>query len=282
VGIPYGAFVDGAARKLLARLEAAAVPPTPSALDEFLRRTALADLCLALACEAGIPAAWEAFTRVYAPQIRWMALGKGASGPEASAIADELPGALACPPARGGVRTRLGTFDGTGSLRAWLRTIVGCAVADLRRAPRRASLEALLLTEERGEVRAGSCCDVGVADDPQRTVGEAEIDRRIEEEIRRGGQSLSPRERLALVLRFRDGLPQAEIGRILGVGTPRACRILKSAVAKLGASLRARGGFVEEAAAEGRWGALRDAVAVYLSGGSSPARGEGEGTSDRG
>jgi len=283
LAVPFDAFAEHAARMAAARLARSSMEASPGRVAEVLERVALEDLLLAFACETGVPGSWERLQVRITPAIRALALRKGASAAEAAALADEIPGALACPPARGTARSRMGTFDGTGSLIAWLGTIVAHRIADLRRAPQSRSLETLLASEEKGEMRHGSATPaIGAGPDPAEEAGDAEMRRGFEDAFRMAGASLTPRERLALVLRFRDGLGQAEIARLLHVGTPRACRILQGGVGKLRewiGRFRGEGGRTVE---ERTWTALREAAASYLANPEPPADPEKEGASGHG
>ncbi len=279
--VPFEDFAAHAGRLARVRLAKSSLAPTAENVASVLERAALEDLYLAFACESGVPGAWERLHLLITPTLRALALRRGASAAEAAALSEEIPGALACPPARGTARTRLGTFDGTGSLVAWLGAIVACRIADLRRAPRARSLEALLAAEEEGAVRGGPP-SLRAGPDPAEEAGGAELRRGFEEAFRRGGLSLTPRERLALVLRFRDGLGQAEIARILHVGVPRACRILQGGVGKLRERVGRFRGDGGRAVEERTWAALREAAASYLANPEPPADPGKEGASGLG
>ena len=72
---------------------------------------------------------------------------------------------------------------------------------------------------------------------------------------------LTTRERLALALKYRDGLTQRSVARILGVGEPRVSRLVRRALEKIEGPLRAAAGTIEDH----QWSGLRDAVQTRLA-----------------
>lgn len=240
--LPFEAFARRAlalAERRLGRTGAAAGPPgecraalgqpdpgTREALAEVLAKAALGDLFLAAACEEGVPGAWETFTARYGPTLVALAIRRGASRAEAEELAREIPGELYAAPPGGGARTRLGTFDGTGSLAAWLGMIVHRRIVDRRRDSARSRVSAEAIAAEGAAPAAAEADPAALADD-------AETARRFEEAFREAWGALSPRETLAVLLRYRDALPQRSIARILDVGEPRVSRILAGAAEKI-------------------------------------------------
>jgi RNA polymerase sigma-70 factor (ECF subfamily) len=239
IDLPHEAFArratDLAQRRLRRIGPALAAAGYAAALAEALSRAALADLFLAVACEEGVPGAWDAFAARYGPVVAALALRRGASRQEAEDLSREIPGDLFAPPPGGGARTRLGTYDGTGSLTAWLGVLVHRRLVDQRRA---AALGPAPVDPERAEaVAAGSS-----GADPAAAALDAETARRFGEALRDVWGSLSPRETLAVLLRYRDGLPQTDIARLLAVGEPRVSRILAGAAEKIRAAVQRRVG----------------------------------------
>ena len=221
LALSYEAFAARAMDLTRRRLERLGGPPAPAEVDEALARAALGDLFLAVACEEGTPGAWERFTAAFGRTLVALAIRRGASSAEAEDLAREIPGELFTPPPRGGCRTRLGTFDGAGSLTGWLAVIVQRRLADRRRAAARTA-------PGEGPERADRSLP-----DPADTAADAETALLLGEALREGWATLTDREALALLLRIRDGVPQVDIARILGVGEPRVSRMISGASEKL-------------------------------------------------
>jgi RNA polymerase sigma factor (sigma-70 family) len=256
VPLPFGTFSSRGIALLRARVSRVGLDPGGPALREAASRAALEDLYLAIACDESVPGAWESFLGRFGPLVRSLARRQGANAADADSLADEIGGVLRLPPARGGARTRLGTFDGSGSLTAWLAVVVAHRVSDLRRGGRPASLDALLREDE------GRSRDIPAASrdgDPVREAARAEGAARLVDSIRRGLELLTDRERSALSWKYRDGLRQEEIARRLGVGPPRVSRILAAARGKLGVVI---GRMPED---EADWESLREALAEGLA-----------------
>ena len=130
--------------------------------------------------------------------------------------------------------------------------------------------------------RAAATADAPAArtGDPLRRLLDAEAARALDEAFRAAWKDLTPKESLAVLLKYRDDLPQTAIARVLDVGEPRVSRILSAALEKIRAAIRTR---VPEGLgldAERVRPTLRDVVAATLAssgggaelprGGSSP------------
>lgn len=246
----YAAQVLDLAGRRLARL---GLPAGRESLAEVLSRTALADLHLATACEEGVEGAWETFSARYGPTLVALAIRRGARRGEAEDLARTLPGDLFSPPPTGGARTRLGTFDGSGSLAAWLGVMVGRRLADARRASGGASPQ------------PGGVADPGA--DPAGRAADDETAALFAAALREAWPTLTDREAVAIRLRYGDGLPQTAIARLFGVGEPRVSRILASAEDRLRAAVGRRLGPGPAGLGDpGRLrGLLRDAVAERVA-----------------
>jgi len=200
----------------------------PGQFMRRLSRVAGEEIFLAIACEEHVPGAWEAFTRSHADALKQAAARHRAPGTDSEEIAEGLVGDLFSPPAGGGSRTRLGTWDGSGPLGAWLLAVL-----------KNRFLDALRSTD--GEARrresVGRAAGPGAAeravDDPARVYLEAEERFAFENRLKDAWETLSPTEMLALTLKFRDGRSQVEIAGLLGVGEPRVSRLVASATRKL-------------------------------------------------
>ncbi|HEU4393920.1 MAG TPA: hypothetical protein VFS92_00020, partial [Planctomycetota bacterium] len=98
-----------------------------------LSRVVGTDIFLAIACEERIPGAWETFHRTHAEQVRRAASRYRSLSTDSEEIAEGLVGELFSPPADGASRTRLGSYDGSGPLGAWLLAVLRNRLVDARR-----------------------------------------------------------------------------------------------------------------------------------------------------
>jgi RNA polymerase sigma factor (sigma-70 family) len=202
-------------------------------LAERLNRSGDADLYLAIACDEKIPGAWEVFQERYVPKLRTLAHRNGARGAEVQHIAEGLLGDLFTPPKRGKARTHLGTYSGAGSLIAWLAAVLNHRMTDERRSRESARRSASGRRERDRAHRPGRTDNPSEEFDPVVLSIDGETCRRFGEVLREGLVGLTEREREAMVLKFRNGLPQAEVARRMEVGEPRVSRLLRSGVKRL-------------------------------------------------
>ncbi len=253
------------------RLRASDLDPSPDRLAAALARAAKGDLFLAIACEEGIAGAWETFSERYVPRFRALARSCGASFAEADEIARDLPGDLVARPGEGGARTRLGTYDGTGKLFTWLSVMVARRVADRFRARRSTSKRA----GTGGEPWVADLPDrSSVAIDPALLAIDVETASQLREALRRAWTELDARGAAALLLKFRDGLPQKEIAVRLGLSDSQVSRILAASLGGIRAAIQ--GKFLEDFPdrwrdGESFWQALREAVATHLQESAPPS-----------
>lgn len=201
------------------------------ALGDVERRGRGPDLFLALACDAGIPGAWERLCATVLPAVARGLSARGLGLDAAAAEVADLPGHLIQAPANGRSATRLGGYRGTSALATFLTVAAYARFASERRRASLASLDQ--------ETPAGS----RVVDPPAPPTSEprpehAEHARRLEDGLRTAWSRLTDREALALLYKARDGLPQTTIARLLGVGPPRVSRILDAAHGRLREGLK--------------------------------------------
>jgi RNA polymerase sigma factor (sigma-70 family) len=213
------------------------------------------DYYLARACDRGVPGAWEKLQHSFDRRLRAFLRKRGAGESEASQLLDEVWGALAVPPARGGASSTIGTYDGRGPLHAWLATIVWRRLTDSWRAR---SAEAPLSVAGAG---AGS-----ERANPAACLADDETAHLLGEALEDAWSGLTKRELQAVVLKYRHQLPQTEIARALEVGAPRVSRILNAAAARLREAIESRFGEQRDwNAPEGGWTGLFEAVERILS-----------------
>jgi RNA polymerase sigma factor (sigma-70 family) len=204
-------------------------PPEKRLLQALPPLTTSPDLALARACDAGLPGAWERLQKEYRRRLLAFLRKRGAKRGEAEEVLEEALAALAEPPARGGARTQIGTYDGRGSLHAWLATLASRRLTDRWRA--RSALARL-----RPPAPEGGLHEMDPAD---RAAG-AEAAGRVAGALEEAWPLLTPKELQAVVLKYRSGLAQTEIAEAMGVGEPRVSRLLSSATTRLRAFLEER------------------------------------------
>jgi len=222
LALPFPAFARGMLSRVTSGLARQGLSAEGESLARGLERAAAADLFLALACEERVEGAWNVLVERCSGRMKAMALRNGCPDAEAQEIARDVLGGLLLPPARGTARTRLGTFEGAGTLASWLCAIVLRHLADRARARRPVPPEAW-----RAQAPA----------DPAEAVLDEETERDVERALAAGWEHLTSKEALALVCHFRDRMSQEEIGRLLAVRQPRVSKVLKGGLGKLRAAL---------------------------------------------
>ena len=255
----YDAFAAGWMRLVLRRLGNLGLEATPARVRAAIAGAAAPDLFLACACEQGIAPAWETLVAGLRPRLEGLARKQGKGRGDAEALVADVLGDLSLPPPRGGSRTLLGTYDGSGSLFGWLAVVLVRRVAAASRGRRVGSLDA---AHEADAERGAPVAAASPPADPAEGALDAETTRRFERAVGEAWRTCTARERLALLLRHRDGLAQRQVAVVLGVGEPRASRLLAQGRRKLSAALNGSGG---DPARERDWVLLREAVAHELT-----------------
>ncbi len=249
-GLAFGVFADRVLALADRRLPRAGGAGTPPRVGGFLDRVRGADLFLAVACDVGVHGAWESFAERFVPRLRGFLRRHGVPVGEAEEVASALPGELLLPPAQDRGRTRIGTYDGSTPLFAWLGRIALRRWTDrLRERSRDSGPNRKGARRGEGTLEAES---VPAPDpDPASRVSDAETASRFEEALRRGIARLTEREVRAFVGRFHEGYSQREIAAFLGVGEPRVSRLVGAGVSKLRTAVRQ--GLDGEVRLEGFW-----------------------------
>jgi RNA polymerase sigma factor (sigma-70 family) len=252
-GIPFDRWTDAVVALVRERRRRMGLPHDAEDVLATLERRALEDLVLSLACDEGSERAWRRLREAYRPRLVGLALRREGRRVDPEDAVDEWLSSLALPPAGGAARTRLGTFDGSGSLWGWL------AAGLLHALARRARLR---------ERPAGAVPDEGAASPeapPWRALLDAEACRSVDDALRAAWTLLEPEERAALVWKHAYGWTQRRIADALGTREDRVSRWVSRGIAKLR-------GAVEPALPDGlgprgtsRWEALRHAVSVHLA-----------------
>jgi RNA polymerase sigma factor (sigma-70 family) len=265
LALPFAAYSERAIAHVRRRLEALGLEATRERLDESIGRAAGADLYLATACELGSATAWEVVTRRYGPRLAGLAARRGATGADAEALATDVLGALALPPPRGPARTLLGTYDGSGGLFSWLAVSLVRRIGARAKARRTTSLDA---TADDDASVAGAVRSSRGSPDPAGTLVDDEGVASFERSLAASLEDLTARERLALLLKYRDGLSQRDSAPFLGVGEPRVSRLIAQALTKLTTATKVhlRSALSDPGGEESAlWAALRTAVERRLA-----------------
>jgi len=213
------------------RLESIDEPTDPSTLHKTLARSCGVDFYLALACEQGCSSAWRAFEARLAPRLEGLARKRGADLGTAREIVEDLPSDLLATTSSLGGAPRISQYNATGSLFAWLAVFVARRIADRARVRRVESLDELHpLRWSSGTPDASTQSS---DDDPAQRAIVLEAVAALRRMIGAAWSTLDDRHQLALVLKYRDGVAQKEIARVLRVGEPRVSRILGTAQGRL-------------------------------------------------
>ena len=228
--LPFESYAKKVFSLVCGRLEQGQIPKSKERILEVLELTACMDLYLTIACENGIPGAWEAFMQYYIPKLRSIAVHQKCPSGSAEELALNTAGDLFQPPPQGGARTRLGTYDGSGSLSAWLAVIVKRRIIDSFR-------EQKTVSTDNGSFELSSniteSYPTGTSPNPAILFISKEAGGIFKEVLQESWIKLTSREALVIILKYRENLPQKEIARLLKVGEPRLSRILKKAVEKI-------------------------------------------------
>jgi RNA polymerase sigma-70 factor len=189
---------------------------------KFLERLHVADLYLSTACALPTDAAWRRFHQLYGNTMLQAAAYVSTTPDAAKDLADNLPAYLFLPDkAR---RSRIASFDGRSSLASWLNVIIGHQAIN-ERAYKCNTFERLEDLPDFADHSAVSRVEL------QMRAHRYELC--IDESLMQANQELTERERIILVLHYRDGLEGAEIGRLLGIHSSTVSRALRGAYVKL-------------------------------------------------
>lgn len=224
IAVSFELFLDEVLVRVVRRLERAGLEPSIDAVREVLSITAFEDVYLVVACDTDVAGAWRRLIETHAQRIDDLAHSIGMRERSAS-LGRDLLGDLAEPPSSGVARTRLGTFDGSGSLFAWLAVILR----------RRGATRARRKTKPPAPVEPASLDDrhASAASDPFAALVDAEEGTRIVHALQGAWRALSTREQLALHFRFGESLKLKDIGTLLGLSESGTSRLVAGALATL-------------------------------------------------
>jgi RNA polymerase sigma-70 factor len=128
-------------------------------------------------------------------------------------------------------RSRIASYDGRGSLRTWLATIIKHQVINQRQLK---SSESVPLDSLRNSASASAARELEAA------LLRNKYRVAIADSFKAAAGQLSERERLVLVLRFEDEIAATEIAQLLGVHPSQITRTVKQAQVKFRTTVLAR------------------------------------------
>ena len=177
---------------------------TATDLLSFVTSLHLEDLVLARACMNGHESAWEIFLIRYRATLYESAHKIAREDSAARELADSIYAELYGVDAKGQERTsKLGYYQGRGSLQGWLRTVLAQEYVNRYRSTRReTSLDEAL---DDGRQFPATEVEVSVADPRAEAAAAAEL------------ATLEPEERLLLAAYYLDRRTLADIAKMLGV-----------------------------------------------------------------
>lgn len=259
LGLAFDAYAADVLHAIHDRLAALELEATPERVSTALERMAAGDLYLARACNVGAVDAWAALTAHFTPRLTGLARKRGARGSSADDLVSALFADLALPPPRGRARTLIGTYGGAGSLFGWLSVILVRRMAGEARKKRPTSLDTRPADEQDVSTRPRRAEG---RTDPSEAALDQEMRERVDAALRAAWAASTPKERLALLMKYRDGLAQRRMAELLDVGEPRVSRLVKQALAKLAAAVAEH---LPEGLREGAMAAAAESVGETLT-----------------
>jgi RNA polymerase sigma-70 factor (ECF subfamily) len=209
-------FQSALERSVAHRFSGTTAEPRSKAIESYLETLHAADLALACACSAGIPAAWDHFVAQFRPGLyraaRAIVGGSGAGGGDAGAreLADSLYANLYGLRAAEGQRKSLfDYYHGRSKLGTWLHAILAQRHLDEIRRTRK--MDSLDEPAEEGE----GCHEIAA----ENTAPDPERDRylvMLQATLSTVLDALAPRDRLRLAYYYAEDLTLAEIGKLTG------------------------------------------------------------------
>jgi RNA polymerase sigma-70 factor (ECF subfamily) len=221
-------------REFAERLSAIAVRSGESAGDVkgFLAGVKAEELCLAIACEKGNPAAWEKFEGEYRHSMQAAARGLTKDEAEAEDVVQFVYGELFGLRTEGERRlSKLAHYSGRGSLGGWLRAVVyQCFIDRKRQTARFEQVEEASEFERlanHAAVNGKGSLQVHLPAPDQ--IEDTRLRRATEEAMTQAIAELDPRDRLMLNYYYFDDLTLREIGLMMNVHEATISRWLAKA-----------------------------------------------------
>lgn len=240
VELPYPRFATAAER---------------AATSDGPRAAHAADFFLATACDAGSDSAWTRLDATALVSVRSILQARRIRPDHVRDVVMFLPGFLATPSPSQEGSTRIGTYAGLSKLTSWVAVVAMRRAADLLRGADEAAALPPLVDPRRS---------------PLQELADRESIDRFAAALRTALEHLTPRERLAVLLRYRDGLQQRQIARLMGVGPPRVSQLLRAATDRLRTTLREVLADTTPTEHESLWSGLREEIRKALATSESP------------
>lgn len=206
-----------------------AVNPSQGAAFKFARSLNLEDLYLTCACAHNSSSAWSRLAALYDRHIDNVAHAVCLTHQEARELASSLLAHLFFRDRAG--RSRIASYEGRGSIRTWLATIIKHQVINQRHLK---SSEAVPLDSLRNTPSSTGASELEAA------LVRGKYREAIIDSFKAAAEQLGERERLVLVLRFEDEMAATEIAQLLGVHPSQITRTVKLAQVKFRTTVLAR------------------------------------------
>jgi RNA polymerase sigma-70 factor len=180
-----------------------------SAIDSFIDALHAEDLCLAIACQAGNPEAWERFINGFRPALYAAARAIAGDDARGRELADSLWAEMYGLEVRDGRRRSiLSYYHGRSSLLTWMRAVLAQRHVDYLRTQARIQP----LDDQFENTAAGDCHDEAAAGDPYRARYVAMLGEALDAALK----ALAPRDRMRMAYYYRHDLSLKQIGRVMG------------------------------------------------------------------
>jgi len=192
------------------------------ARTEFLDALKWEELFLTTACASGDGAAWKAFHLRYHAVIQKAARYCTENSSEAQELSESMMSDLFLPASKSsGQRiSKIGQYDGIGSLEGWIKVVVSrMAIDQIRRSQKQVSLEEIE-TKQQSRIERSPDAGSGVGTDVARA------SQMFQTSLNHALKQLDAQEKLILSLYYLKGVNLKEIGKLLRVHESTVSRTL--------------------------------------------------------
>ncbi len=190
------------------------------------------DLCLIIACENGIEAAWEDLVKTYDATVKSAARKFAKHSEDAEDLAGSIWAELygLKKDADGRLKTKLSYYSGRGSLGGWLRAVTNqLAIDNFRKESKFVQIEEARefenLANESSE-NSENAKVVRVGDNPEEDFSRRQTEKDVSDALKLAIAELGAEDRLILKLYYFDDLKLKDIGATLGFHEATASRKL--------------------------------------------------------
>ena len=201
-------------------------------IKEFIAEIRADDLCLIIACENGVEAAWDDLVKSFDATVKAAArsISKNAEDAEdlAGSIWAELYGLKH--DKSGKLKSKLSYYSGRGSLAGWLRAVTSqLAIDQFRKMKKLVQIEEDREFENLAQIsseKTGNETIVSKTENPEEIFSASETEKDISAAFKQAIAELEAEDRLILKLYYFDDLKLKEIGATLGFHEATASRKL--------------------------------------------------------